>query len=52
MEYLNEIHKYIYETPICNAIRNRNIEIVKLLLTNDKFDINKPYVFINIIIKI
>ena len=36
----------IYETPLFGAIEKNNIEIVKLLLTNDKLDINLGYILI------
>ena len=43
--YLNEIkYKHYNITPISKAIEKENIDIVKLLLANDKLDINLPYV--------
>ena len=34
------IYKKLYETALYLAIEKENIEIVKLLLTNDKIDVN------------
>lgn len=34
----------IYKTPFYYAIEKGNIEIIKLLLTNDKVDINIPFI--------
>ena len=42
----------IYKTPLFGAIEKNNIEIVKLLLTNDKLDINLGYILIQIFNKI
>ena len=42
MKFLNKI----YKTPLFGAIEKDNIEIVQLLLTNDKLDINFGYIFI------
>ena len=38
----------IYKTALYYAIENENIEMVKLLLTNDKIDVNILNVFIKI----
>ena len=38
--YSNEIIKYFYETILFEAVKNENIEIVKLLLEHDKIDVN------------
>ena len=49
----NHIFKYnfnikiIYKTALYLAVEEGNIEIVKLLLTNDKLDINLGYIFLN-----
>ena len=43
-KYLHKIHKYIYRTALYRAIEKENIEIIKLLLANDKLDINIGYV--------
>ena len=51
----NHIFKYnfnikiIYKTALYLAVEEGNIEIVKLLLTNDKLDINLGYIFLNIL---
>ena len=37
---LNHILIDIYETALYTAVKKENIEIVKLLLTNDKIDVN------------
>ena len=36
----------IYRTAFHEAVESNSIEIVKLFLTNDKFDINFLYIFI------
>ena len=36
-----------YKTPFYCAVEKENIEIIKLLLTNDKLDINLPYIHLN-----
>lgn len=36
---------YFYMTPLYLAIKMKNIEYVKLLLSNDKIDVNRGYVF-------
>ena len=38
--YFNEIQTYIYKTALFTAVEKENVEIVKLLLTNDKIDVN------------
>ena len=38
--YSNEIIKYFYRTALFEAIEKENIVIVKLLLANDKIDVN------------
>ena len=40
----------IYRTALCMAVEKENIEIVKLLLTNNKFDINLGYIFHNFLL--
>lgn len=40
----NEIFSYFYKTALHVAIEKRNTEMVKLLLTCDRIDINIPYV--------
>ena len=35
----------IYITALCLAVSKENLEIVKILLTNEKIDINFPYIF-------
>ena len=37
----------IYKTALYMAVEKENIEIVKLLLTNNKLDINLGYIFHN-----
>lgn len=34
-----------YETTLYLAVENENIEIVKLLLSNDNIDVNVGYIF-------
>ena len=36
----NEIILYLYKTALYLAVEKENIEIIKLLLKNDKLDIN------------
>ena len=43
--YFNEIYINIYKTPFYRAVEKGNIEIVKLLLTNNNVDINKPCIY-------
>ena len=40
----NDILIYLYKTALYLAVEKENIEIVKLLLTNDKIDINLTYI--------
>ena len=47
IRFLNEILILIYKTAIFEAIRNENIEIIKLLLTNTNLDVNILYIFFN-----
>lgn len=35
-----KLYKLIYTTPLYIAVENENIEIIKLLLSNDKTDVN------------
>ena len=46
--YFNEIIKLFYETALYFAIYTENIDIIKLLLENDKIDVN----VVNILIMI
>ena len=34
------------ETPLCYAVRMGNIDVIKLLLENDKIDVNIPHISI------
>ena len=34
------------KTVLCAAIEKENIDVIKLLLTNDKIDVNIPYIII------
>lgn len=34
-------------TPLYLAVKNQNVEIVQLLLTNEKLDVNRPYILSN-----
>lgn len=36
----NEIHRWIYRTTLFYAVGKNDVEIVKLLLTNDKINVN------------
>lgn len=36
----NEIHRWIYRTALFYAVGRNDVEIVKLLLTNDKINVN------------
>lgn len=50
MKYLNEIYFLFHQTALYGAIEENNIEIVKLLLSNEKLNINilnVLYCFIN-----
>ena len=42
--YLNEIIIWIDRTPLFEAIEEKENEIVKLLLENDKIDVNILYI--------
>lgn len=44
IKYFNEIHLLICETAFYCAVKRGNIEMVKLLLTCDRIDINTRYV--------
>ena len=44
----NAIYKKIYKTALYCAVEKRNIEIINLLISNDKLDIN----FLNVLIQI
>lgn len=35
------------KTPLYLAVENENIEIIKLLLSNEEIDVNIPYILIN-----
>ena len=39
------MNKYFNETPIYLAIEKENIDIVKLLLSNENIDVNKKNIF-------
>ena len=41
----------IYSTALIMAVKNNNIEIIKLLLANENIDVNIPYIFIFYYIK-
>ena len=49
-KYLNEIIFDLYHTALYLAVEKENLEIIKLLLTNDNIDINILNIFINILI--
>ena len=38
--YLNDILNIFYKTALYAAVKNENIDIVKLLLTNNQIDVN------------
>lgn len=40
----------IYKPPFYLAIEKGDIDMVKLFLANDKLDVNRPYIYILIII--
>lgn len=40
MKYFNYIRYYFYVTALYLAIEKENIEMVELLLTSDKLDVN------------
>ena len=48
---LNEIHIYIHKTALFTAVEKGNIEIIKLLLTNEKIEVDTLSVFIILFIK-
>ena len=39
-------HNFFYKTALYSAVEKENIEIIKLLLNNDKIDVNIPYILI------
>ena len=41
MKYFNEINQLIYKTAFYLAIESDDVDLVKLLLTNEKIDINQ-----------
>ena len=49
--YLNEIIMCIYKTPLFAAIENEDIENMKLLLANDKLNVNILNIFLYFITK-
>ena len=49
IQFFNEIAQLFHEAPIYCAVKKNNIEIVKILLSNDKIDINILYIFTLII---
>ena len=59
--YFNEIVTYFYKTALFEAVMRNNIEIIKLLLSYDKIDVNilniilffltKLYIYISIAFK-
>ena len=46
---LNKIFWKIYRTPFYVAVKTENIEIIKLLLSNNKLNINTPYIVNSIV---
>ena len=48
---LDEIFIYFYKTALYLAVEKENIEIIKLLLSNDIIDVNIPYILIIFYIK-
>ena len=48
IKYFNEIlkKKKNYKIPLYFAVEKENIEIIKLLLSNDKIDVNILYILI------
>ena len=44
INYFNQINLHIYKTAFYLAVEKENIEIIKLLLTNYKIDINILYI--------
>ena len=49
--YLNEIIAWFYKTALCLAVLKENVEIIKLLLTNDKVDVNIGFILTTFLIK-
>ena len=51
--FFNEIliKYFFYKTALCLAVEKENIEIVKLLLMNDKLDINLGYILFRFFIE-
>ena len=45
---LIKFYLQIYETALYAAVRKENIEIIKLLLKNEKIEVNKPTIFFTI----
>lgn len=43
-KFLIKYHYKIYKTPLFLAVENKNLEIINLLLTNNKIDIDIPYI--------
>ena len=43
--FFNKVCMNFYKTILCIAIEKGNTEIVKLLLTNNKLDINLPCIY-------
>lgn len=45
---MNEIWEfYFYETALYFAVENSNVEMVSILLNNDKLDVNILYILIH-----
>ena len=44
IKYFNEIIKLYNKTALYLAVEKENNEITKLLLNNDKIDVNIPYI--------
>ena len=52
IKHFNGILTFIHITALYIAVNNEDINIIKLLLINDKLDINKVYVkILNLLIK-
>ena len=45
IKMLNKVLIYFNKTALCLAVEKENIEIVKLLLSNDKIDVNILNIF-------
>ena len=44
---MNILMKFILDfqkTPLCIAVEKQNVEIIQLLLANEKIDVNLPYI--------